>query len=134
MAKLVCTGKDIGFTILPYSLNTPIQDELIANPSDSVLGYISHNKESGEYKFKYTESGELTEAKNHWSLAIVKSFPYSDEQSSWILYNCSPRKTTLEFGKILRSSNETLHIDNWDIWSVEGKDSKIAVITSWEIF
>jgi hypothetical protein len=36
------------------------------------------------------------------------------------------------FGKIL--DGESLHIDNWDTWSVDGKDAKVAVITSWEIY
>jgi hypothetical protein len=131
MAKLLCSGNDIGFTILPYTLGQlgePIQKELIANPSDHVLGYVSHGK------FTYTESGGLTEAIHHWSLDIINNFPYSDKECSWIVYACSPRKTAVEFGKILKNSHETLHIHNWDTWCVEGKDSKVAVITSWEIF
>jgi len=135
MAKLVSRGKDIGFTILPYFLTISLEEELITNPSDYVLGYITYNKEYDEYKFTYTESGGLTKANNHWSFDIMKEFPYCDEdQDVWIVYNCSPEQTILEFGKILTKSHETLHIHNWDVWSVEGKDSKVAVITSWEIF
>jgi hypothetical protein len=52
----------------------------------------------------------------------------------WIVYNCSPEKTCKEFSKILGDCGTYLHINNWDIWSVEGKESKVAVITSWEIF
>jgi hypothetical protein len=134
MSKLVCSGNDIGFTILPYTLyspdmpNSPIQQELIANPSDYVLGYVSNGK------FTYTESGGLTEANNHWSLDIIKSVSYCHKECSWIVYACSPRKTATEFSKILKNSHETLHIYNWDTWSVEVKDSKVVVITSWEIF
>lgn len=134
MAKLLCSGNDIGFTILPYTLSEPIQKELIENPSDNVLGYVSNGK------FTYTESGGLTEANHHWSLDIIKNIPYYDKECSWIVYACSPRKTAVEFckilcgQKILRNSHETLHIYNWDTWSVEAKDSKIVVITSWEIF
>ena len=134
MAKLVSSGKEIGFTILPYSLDTPVQEELIANPSYYMHGCIIHSKETGEYKFNYVETTGLTEAKNHWSLAIIKEFPYCEQQNSWIVYKCSPRVTALEFGKLLTNFHETLHIYNWDIWSVEGKNSKVAVITSWEIF
>lgn len=134
MASLISRGKDIGFTILPYLLDKPLHQELIAHRSDFVLGYVTHNKATGERKFIYTESGGLTEADNHWSLAILKEFPYCEEEGSWIVYSCSPEKTKLEFGKILANSHETLHIQNWDTWSVGGKDSKVIVITSWEIF
>jgi hypothetical protein len=30
--------------------------------------------------------------------------------------------------------DEVLHIHNWDTWSIEGKEGKIAVVTSFEIF
>jgi len=134
MAKLVSSGETIGFTILPYTLDTPLQQELISNHSDYVLGYITHNSESGINKFTYTESGTPAEANNHWSLAIVKMFPYCEKTGHWIVYNCPPADTKLEFGKILSKSYETLHIHNWDTWCVEEKDKKVAVITSWEIF
>ena len=132
MAKLISRGEDIGFTILPYSLDTPIQQELIAHPSVHVLGYITHNKDTGERKFIYTESGVSTTIEDHWSLAILKEFPYIEHDGPWIVYSCSPEKMKLEFGKLLTS--ESLHIDNWDIWSVVGKNAKVAVITSQEIF
>lgn len=133
MAKLICRAEDIGYTILPYSLDTPIQDELIAHPSDYVLGYVTHNEETDEHRFTYTESGGLTDANEHWSLSIVKQFPYCEKDSRWIVYSCTPGQTTLEFGKIL-GSGETLHIDDWDVWSVEGKEYKVAFVTSWELY
>jgi len=70
MTKLLCNGNDIGFTILAYTPveldepNRPIQQELIANPSDFVLGYVTNGK------FTYTDAGGLTEANHHWSLDI----------------------------------------------------------------
>lgn len=133
MAKLICRGEDIGFTILPYSLDTPIEKELFDHPSDYVLGYITFNPETGDRKFTYTETGALTEVNNHWSLAILKDLPYCEENGPWIVYNCPPGQTTLEFTKIL-GSGETLHIDDWDVWSVEGKEYKVAFVTSWEIY
>ena len=132
MAKLISRGEDIRFTILPYSLTTPIQQELIAHPSDYVLGYVTNNKETGERKFIYTESGGLNPIEDHWSLAVLKEFPYIEQDGPWIVYNCSPQKATSAFNKILHC--ESLHIDNWDIWSVDGKDAKVAVITSQEIY
>jgi hypothetical protein len=130
MAKLISSGQDIGFTILPYTLDTPIQQELNTSRSNYMIGYIRHNKDSGEYKFIY---GGRIELSQDWSLDIIKELPYCDEGSVWIVYNCPPRNAALEFSKILRKSQETLHVYNWDIWAVEGKDSKVAVITSWEI-
>jgi len=133
MAKLVCCGETIGFTILPYHIDLSPEKALMTDPSDHVLGYITHNKDTDVYKFNYTESGVLTEVNDHWSLTIVKMFP-CDMTTSWIVYNCPPQKTCREFGKILGGCGESLHVNNWDIWSVEEKESKIAVITSWEIF
>ena len=134
MAKLISNGEEIGFTIIPYDFVTPLHTELIEHPSDNVIGYITHNKETGERKFTYTESGELTRANNHWSLTVLQEFPYCEQEVSWIVYNCPPAKAKLEFNKILKTSHETLHIDNWDTWSVEGKHANIAVITDWEIY
>jgi len=134
MATLVCSGEDIGFTILPYprSFSTPVRQELLAHPSDYVLGYVTHNQQTGERNFTYTESGGLTDTKHHWSLDILKELPYLEEDGPWIVYNCSPEKAKSAFHKIL--SDESLFIDNWDTWSVKGKDAKVAVITSWEIY
>ena len=132
MAKLISRGEDVQFTILPYSFDKLIQDELIAHPSDYVLGYITFNEETLERKFIYTESGELTPIENHWSLAILKEFPYVEQDGPWIVYSCSPQKATVEFGKFL--SVEALRINNWDIWSVDIKNARVAVITSWEIY
>ena len=133
MAKLISRGDEIRFTILPYSLNTPIEEELLSHPSDYALGFVTFDKESGERKFNYVESGDLIQVNKHWSLAILKEFPYCEQEGPWIVYSCSPSKTKSEFGKIL-NPGETLHINNWDTWSVEGKESKVGVITSWEIF
>jgi hypothetical protein len=133
MATLISRGEDIGFTILPYTFDTAVQKELLDHPSDYALGYITYDKNTGERKFTYTESGKLMES-DHWSLAILSQFPYCEKDGPWILYTCSPEKTASEFGKILKMTHESLHIYNWDIWSVQGKDAKVAVVTSWEIF
>lgn len=122
MAKLVCSGNDIGFTILP-SPNISLE-ELVAYPSDHVLGYIT-----SERKFTYVES--LTKANTHWSLSILDKFPYN-EQGPWIVYTCPPAETMSQFGKIL--DGESLHIYLWDTWSVKGKNANVAVVTSWEIY
>lgn len=132
MATLVCRGEDIRFTILPYPLDRPIQQELLSHPSDFVLGYVTHNEETCERTFTYTESGKLTDGKDHWSLDILKELPYLEEHGPWIVYNCSPEQAKSAFHKIL--SGESLHIYNWDTWSVKGKDAKVAVVTSWEIY
>ena len=132
MAKLIVSSKEIRYTILPYTLSTPIQVELFNHPSDYVLGYITYNEHTGIRKFTYTESGGLISANNHWSLDIMKEFPYCEESGPWIVYNCSPEETRSQFSKIL--SSESLHIHSWDTWSVVGKKAKVAVITSYEIY
>jgi len=134
MPKLITSASEIGYTILPYFLDTPIEQELLAHPSDYALGFITYNEETGERKFTYVESGMLIEANNHWSLAILNELPYCEMERSWIVYTCPNRKTESEFNKILKNSGETLHIYEWDTWSVEGKDSKVIVITALEIF
>jgi hypothetical protein len=133
MATLLCKDKDLGYTILPYPrFLKSIQLELVAHPSDYVLGYITYNKETDIRKFTYTESGSLIQAKKHWSLDIMKEFPYCEQDGPWIVYSCSPEKTRYEFYKIL--PNDFLNIHNWDTWSVVGKNAKVAVVTSWEIY
>jgi len=136
MATLVCSGKDLGYTILPYSrqFDESIEQQLLTHPSDHVLGYITYNQESGDRQFTYTESGTFVQDNGHWSLAIMKEFPNCEQNGPWIVYTCSPEKTQLEFGKILSKYSETLYIYEWDTWSVTAKNAKVAVITSWEIF
>lgn len=133
MTKLISRGEEIGFTILRYSPDAPIHQELINHPSDYVLGYVTYNNETGERKFNYTQSGSVTEANNHWVLTILKAYFFAEEEP-WIVYSCSPEKTRLEFGKIIGKYHEALHIHNWDTWAVEGKDSTAVVITSYEMF
>jgi len=129
MAKLICRGSDIGFTILPYSESdkNSLQDELLENPTDEVLGYVTSSR-----KFRYTESGTVTEVGNHWSLDILNELPYIEEDGPWIVYTCCPEHTQDAFHKI--GGDEVLNIHNWDTWSIEGKEGKIAVVTSFEIF
>jgi hypothetical protein len=132
MATEVARGDDIGFTILPYSLETkPVKDELKANPDDRVLGYVTYDEETGKRTFTYTESGVAIETE-HWCLKILKEFPYAEESGPWIVYNCNPEKVIHAFGKILGNYAQSLHIYNWDLWRVQGKDGLVAVVTSWE--
>jgi hypothetical protein len=128
MAKLICKGDDLGFTILPHdSISAIVEKELLENPSDKVLGYVTR-----ERKFRYTESGKVTEVNEHWSLDILEEFPYVEQDGPWIVYTCSPEDTQVAFHKI--GGNEVLHINNWDTWSITGKESNVAVVTSFEIY
>jgi len=146
-ATLVCSGKDLRYTILPYarSFDESVQQQLLTHLSDYALGYITYNQETDvehcgllrqprERKFTYTESLGLVQDNAHWSLSIMKEFPYCEQEGPWIVYTCSPEQTQLEFGKILSKYSETIHIYGWDTWSVEGKHAKVAVVTSWEIY
>jgi len=125
MATLICRGKEINFTILQWG-DDDLEYLLIKNPSDYVLGYVTR-----ERKFRYTESGKETEVDDHWTLDILKEFPYIEDEGPWIVYTCCPEEAQLSFLKI-SSSGEALHIHNWDTWSIAGKESKVAVVTSYE--
>jgi len=132
MANLICSYDKIGYTVLQYALNPEMTQELIAHPGKHVLGYVTYNSETDQRKFIYTESGVATKAPHHWSLDILKQFPYCESTDSWIIFNCAPHKARVAFQQILYG--EAAHIDKWDIWSVEGKDDKVAVVTDWEIY
>jgi len=125
MAKLICRGKEINFTILQWG-DDDLEYLLIKNPSDYVLGYVTR-----ERKFRYTESGKETEVDDHWTLDILKEFPYIEDEGPWIVYTCSPEETKDTFNLC---DGVCLTFENWDIWSVKGKKSKVAVVTSSEIF
>ena len=130
MAKLICRGSDIGFTILPFSerVKNSLENTLLENPTDEVLGYVTSSR-----KFIYTESGTSTEVVHHWSLDILSELPYNEEDGPWIVYTCCPEHAQDAFSEIC-SEDESLHIHNWDTWSIEGKEGKVAVVTSFEIF
>jgi hypothetical protein len=121
------TSSENDFTILPYSLNTPINFQLLNN--DEILGYITFKNGP---KFNYADL-ENTDAPKHWSLSIINELPYY-EGSAWIVYKCSLEKTKLEFNKFLENSGETLHIDDWEAWSLEDSDSKVILVSSCEIY
>lgn len=136
MATLVCSGKDVRYTILHYasSFDESVEQQLLNYPSDYALGYIKYNQKTDELNFTYTESGRFVKDNAHWSLSIIKEFPYCEENGPWIVYSCSPEKTSLEFSKILSKYYQTLYIYEWDTWSVVDKNAKVAVVTSWEIY
>jgi len=130
MATLLSSYKDIAYTILPHSLNAELQEELLQHPGNNVIGYAIYNK--SKYEFIYTNSEEFIGSKEHWSLDILKNIPYCNYTDTCIVFNCPPHKTKDAFRGILRG--ETLHIDHWDTWSIDGMDAKVAVLNSWEIF
>jgi hypothetical protein len=132
MAKLISSGRDVRYTILPIVFDMLLEKENFS--SDYVLGYVIHNKETSSRKFTYTESGGLLDADNHWSLDVLNEFPYCHDEGAWIVFNCSPEKTPTEFNKVFKNDSESLHIYNWDIWSVDCKDSNVAVVTSLDIY
>lgn len=133
MATRLVGNEELGYTIFPYCRDTPIQDALLSNPSDYVLGFVTHNKHTGTRSFTYTESGQLTETTHHWSLTILQGFPYCEECGPWIVYSCAPEKVNYEFGRLIRKYHTSLHICGWDTWSMEGKQKKVAVVRSWEM-
>ncbi len=130
MVRLLSTYKDIGFTILPHSLNSELQQELVNNPGKHVIGYVTYNKDTNEYKFFNTKSQGLTESE-HWSLDILRKSCYCEHTDTLIVFDCPPQKTKVAFQHILHG--EAMRIDHWDTWSIDDNDAKVAVVTSWEI-
>ena len=132
MATLVTSYTDIGFTILPDSLNTELQQSLVESSSKQVVGYVTYNKNTSTYTFVNTSLDGVADSNHHWSLDIIKKLPYSNATDTWIVFNCPPHKTKTAYQHIL--TGESIHIHHWDTWSVDGVDAKVAVITDWEIF
>lgn len=126
MATLVSSYTDIGYTILPHTLDTELQQELTKYPGRHVIGYVTYNKDRAEYKFIQIGG---TESNTHWSLDIIKRSTFSEWIDTWIVFNCPPHKTKVGFQQIL---GEKITIDTWDTWALPA-DSKVAVITSWEL-
>jgi hypothetical protein len=126
-------GDEIGYTLMPYKYDMPLDQNLAQTPDDSVLGYITTNPDTFERKFTYTESGTPVEAPNHWSLPLLKEFPMVEQKGPWILYACSPEDVPSAYNHLLVTGH-ALHIYNWDTWRVEGKKATVAVVTSYEIY
>jgi len=125
MATLLANYNEIRFTILPYTLDSELQKELNSYPGNSVIGYVIYNKETGDYKFM----SSFTESNDHWALDIIKKIPYDGD--TWIVFKCPPHKTKAAFQSVLYG--ETINIEQWDTWSVETIDAKVAVITSYKL-
>jgi len=128
MATLVASYEKIRFTILPDSINAEFQDDLVKNGGRQVIGYVIRDNNTSDFKFIYTKPEEVTESKVHWSLDIIKKLPYCEGIDTWIVFNCPPHKTKEAYQHILYG--EAIHIHRWDTWSIEGDDTKVAVITS----
>lgn len=129
---LISKGRDLGFTIVPYTLDTPIQDEVNAQDKGDVIGYVVHNSETEGRRFIYTEVGISVEAPDHWSLSILNEFPYCEKNCDWIVYRGDPEAAACAFSSTLSKYAQTLHVYNWDIWSIGLKKGNVAVVTSWE--
>lgn len=134
MPTCLARGNDIAYTIMPYELDMPVEECVSKNRTDATLGYITHNRETGERKFIYTESGNSTTVTEHWSLNILKEFPYLEAEHAWVVYMCAPEDVRSSFDDYIESYHHTLHIYNWDIWTTEEKKGSVAVVTSYETY
>ena len=130
MITNIARGTNLTFTILPYDLEKPIAEALADHPSSYVLGFVTYSEESGRYTYTSAQTREVTRI--HWTIDILKQDGYSEDASTWIVYTCSPEKARLEYGKIIGDYAQTLHIYNWDTWSVEDLQGQVAVVTNWE--
>ena len=131
MATLLSRGREIGYTILPYDLDTPLEEELKNSPSKRVLGYVKQDNDTGERAFYNVDGsgGWLV----HFAISVLKKFPYCDESGPWIVYKGTPEKAALGFNEIVGKYAQTIHIHEWDTWHVEN-DTVVAVVTEWETY
>lgn len=129
MPTCLARGNEIAYTIMPYDYDgaAPLEEALKQHRTDDTLGYVSGGK------FIYTESGNSLETTEHWSLNILKEFPYLEREHDWIIYACAPEDVSCSFNE-LTAVGHTLHVGNWDIWATEEKKGSIAVVTSYEIY
>jgi hypothetical protein len=104
--------------------------EMLKYPDKYVIGFITYNKIDRTYTFNYSESEGFSVCNTHWSLDILKKFPYCDQADGWVVFNCPPHKAKNAYPQVF---GDSIKIDHWDSWSVEGADAKVAVITSWEL-
>jgi hypothetical protein len=130
MATLVTSYTEIGFSILPNTLNSELQQDLVKDLVKPVVGFVSYDKNTTEYKFVYEKHGGYGESHTHWSIDIIKKLPYCEVTNTWIVFNCPPHKTNAAYQ---RTFGESIYIYQWDTWFVESIDTKVAVVTSWEI-
>jgi hypothetical protein len=105
-------------------------DKIVADAKSNLVS--SGKVDTGKLKDTLTNLGAKV-SKNSIEIGI-KMMPYGAFIDKGVRGVGGVRKTTSAFKKILANSHETLHIYDWDTWSVEGKDAKVAIITSWEIF
>jgi hypothetical protein len=133
MPTCLARGDEISYTIIPYEYERPLEEIITKHRTDDTLGYVIHDKDTGLRTFTYTESGNKTVVTDHWSLNLLKEFPYLEKQHSWIVYTCQPEDVSDSFNDLLHIG-QTLHIGNWDIWKTEEKTGSVAVITSYEIW
>jgi hypothetical protein len=132
MAKLLCRGNEVEYTILPYELDTPIEEELKNSSSDRLVGYVTHDNDTGDRKFVTLKFGY--EWTLNLALSVLKRVPYGDDVGPWIIYKGSPEKAATAFNNIVGKYAQTIHIHNWDSWRLDYGDTIMAVVTSWETY
>ena len=133
MPTCLARGADIAYTLMPYELDKPIEEALKENRTDETLGFVTYNEETGERTFTYMESGNSVVISDHWSIKLLKEFPYLESEHSWVVYTCDPEEVPHCFNE-LTAVGQCLHVYNWDIWMVEEKKGSVAVVTSYEIY
>jgi hypothetical protein len=134
MPNCIVEGREIKYTIIPFNeehSQKSVSTLLLENPSDSVLGYVTLDKNSGEFHFTYTEGTNEVTTGSHWSLNILEEWRYDNESGPWIVFNTAPHKARQAYPTAV---GHTLHVDNWDVWRVEGKTGLVAYVTEYEVY
>lgn len=130
MATLLSRGSEIEYTILSHDLGTSLEEELKNSPSKRVLGYV---KQEDNCQRKFWNIDGTGGWEYHFSVSVLKKFPYCNEKGPWIVYKGTPEKAASGFNEIISKYAQMIHIHEWDTWKVEN-DTVVAVVTSWETY
>lgn len=133
MPTCLARGSDISYTLMPYVLDTPVEDGVKKHRTDKTLGFVTYTKETRERSFIYTESGNPIETTDHWSLKLLQECPHLESTHPWIVYTCDPEEVPHSFNE-LTCVGQCLHIYNWDTWKVEEKKGTVAIVTAYDIY
>ena len=135
MAELLCRGSEIEYTILPYDLETPIEEEIKKSTSTRTLGYVTRDKNIGQFKIVYQpRPGYLPLVPLELVTSVLKKFPSCKECGPWIVYAGTPEDAGRAYNEILTDYGQTVHIHEWDTWNLKKIDTIVAVVTSWETY
>jgi hypothetical protein len=92
---------------------------------------VTLDKDTAEFQFTYIEGQHEVSTSSHWSLNILEEWKYDNHEGPWIVFSAAPSEARNAYPTV---DSHSLHVDNWDVWRVEGKNSLVAYVTEYEIY